>query len=153
MKVINKLPCIISITILIFIVLLKTAIPVEISREIIIIARHGALENTPENTMIAFEKTADIGIKGFEVDVRKTKDGRLVLMHDATIDRTTDGIGYVNQLTYEEIKLYDAGSWKSEEFVGEKVPLLSEALQFAKDRNLKLMINVKEHGIEQCTTT
>ncbi|MBT6563455.1 MAG: glycerophosphodiester phosphodiesterase, partial [Candidatus Scalindua sp.] len=80
-----------------------------------IIARHGSLEDTPENTLVAFEKTADIGIRGLEVDVRKTIDGKLILMHDDTIDRTTNGKGYVNKLSYEEIKLYDAGSWKSEE--------------------------------------
>ncbi|MBT3880546.1 MAG: hypothetical protein HOF76_16090 [Candidatus Scalindua sp.] len=116
-----------------------------------IIARHGSLEDTPENTLVAFEKTADIGIRGLEVDVRKTIDGKLILMHDDTIDRTTNGKGYVNKLSYEEIKLYDAGSWKSEEFAGEKVPLLSEALQFAKERKLRLIINVKEHGIEHKT--
>ncbi len=151
MKVINKLTCIIPITILVFNVYVRVAIPVELSREIIIIARHGSLESTPENTIAAFEKTADIGIKGLEVDVRKTKDDKLILMHDATIDRTTDGIGYVNKLLYEEIKLYDAGSWKNQEFAGERVPLLSEALQFAKERMMKLIINVKEHGIERKT--
>ena len=151
MKVINKLPCIIPITLLIFIVPLRVAIPVELSHDIVIIARHGSLEDTPENTIAAFEKTADIGIRGLEVDVRQTRDGKLILMHDDTIDRTTDGKGYVNQLLYEEIKLYDAGSWKSEAFAGERVPLLSEALQFAKERKIKLIINVKEHGIEHKT--
>ena len=150
-KVIKKLPCIIPITLLIFIVPIKAAFPVELSHDIMVIARHGTLENTPENTIVAFETAADIGIRGLEVDVRKTRDGKLVLMRDATIDRTTDGKGYVNQLTYEEIKLYDAGSWKSEEFSGERVPLLSDALRIAKERKLKLIINVKEHGIEQKT--
>ena len=150
-KVIKKLPCIIPITLLIFIVPIKAAFPVELSHDIMVIARHGTLENTPENTIVAFETAADIGIRGLEVDVRKTRDGKLVLMRDATIDRTTDGKGYVNQLSYEEIKLYDAGSWKSEEFSGERVPLLSDALRIAKERKLKLIINVKEHGIEQKT--
>ncbi len=149
MKVINKLPCIIPITLLIFIVFIRVAFTVELSHDIMVIARHGTLEGTPENTIAAFERTADIGIRGLEVDVRKTRDGKLILMHDYTIDRTTDGKGYVNQLTYEEIKLYDAGSWKSKEFAGERVPLLSDALQFAKERKMKLIINVKEHGIEQ----
>ena len=114
-----------------------------------IIARHGTLENTPENTIVAFERTANIGIRGLEVDIRETSDGKLVLMRDATIDRTTDGKGYVSQLTYEEIKLYDAGSWKSEEFAGERVPLLSDVLQIAKERKLKLILNIRKHGIEQ----
>ena len=139
------------IILVILLVPTRVAIPVELSRDIVIIARHGSLENTPENTIAAFEQTADIGIRGLEVDVRKTSDGKLILMHDDTIDRTTDGKGYVNQLTYEEIRLYDAGSWKSKEFADERVPLLSEVLQFAKERKMKLIINVKEHGIEQNT--
>ena len=151
MQVINKLPCIIPITILIIILSISVAIPVELSHDIIIIARHGSLEDTPENTIAAFEKTADIGIRGLEVDVRETSDGKLILMRDYTIDRTTNGKGYVKHLTYEEIKLYDAGSWKSEAFAGERVPLLSEALQFAKERKMKLIINVKDHGIEHKT--
>ena len=151
MKVLNKLPCIIPITLLVFIVPIKVALPVEIAHDIMVIARHGTLENTPENTIVAFEKAADIGVRGLKVDVRETRDGKLVLMNDATIDRTTDGKGYVSQLTYEEIKLYDAGSWKSEEFAGERIPLLSDALQLAKERKMKLIINVKEYGIEQKT--
>ena len=149
--VINKLSCIIPITLLIFIVPINIVFPEEVSSEIMIVAQHGTLENTPENTIVAFERTADIGIRGLKVDVRQTSDGKLVLMHDATIDRTTDGKGYVSQLPYEEIKLYDAGSWKSEEFAGERVPLLSDVLQIAKERKLKLIINVLEHGIEQKT--
>ncbi len=148
---VNKLPCIISITILILIAHIRTTLPSELSRDIMVIARHGSLENTPENTYAAFEKTANIGVRGLEVDVRKTKDDKLVLINDDTIDRTTNGKGYVNQLLYDEIKLYDAGSWKSEEFAGEKVPLLSEVLQFAKDRKLKLILNIREYGIEQMT--
>ena len=125
--------------------------PEEVSHNIIIIARHGTLENTPENTIVAFERTANVGIRGLEVDVRETSDGKLVLMRDATIDRTTDGKGYVSKLSYEEIKLYDAGSWKGEEFAGERVPLLSDVLQIVKERKLKLIINVRVHGIEQKT--
>ena len=151
MKVVNKLPCIIPVTLLIITGILRVVYPAEVSHDIMILARHGTLENAPENTIAGFEKTADIGIRGLEVDVRQTIDGKLVLMHDPTIDRTTDGIGYVNQLTYEELKLYDAGSWKGEEFAGERVPLLSEALEFAKERKMKLIVNVKEHGIEQKT--
>lgn len=150
-NIINKLPCIIYITLLILIAHLRVALPAELSHDIMVIARHGSLENTPENTFAAFERTSNIGVRGLEVDVRRTKDDQLVLIADDTISRTTNGKGYVNQLLYDEIKLYDAGSWKSEEFAGEKVPLLSEVLQFAKDRNLKLILNIKEYGIEQLT--
>ena len=113
-----------------------------------VIARHGSLEDTPENTFAAFEQALNIGVDGLEVDVRRTKDDRLILMHDDTIDRTTDGKGYVNKLLYDEIRLYDAGAWKGEEFTGERVPLLSDVLQFAKERDIIIILNVKEHGIE-----
>jgi len=113
-----------------------------------VIAQHGSLEYTPENTFAAFEQALNIGVDGLEVDVRKTKDDRLILMHDDTIDRTTDGKGYVNKLLYDEIRLYDAGAWKGEKFAGERVPLLSDVLQFAKEKNITIILNVKEHGIE-----
>ncbi len=151
LNIINKLPCIIPITILILIAHIRTTLPSELSRNIMVIARHGSLENTPENTFAAFERTANIGVRGLEVDVRRTKDNKLVLINDDTIDRTTNGKGYVNQLLYDEIKLYDAGSWKSEEFIGENIPLLSEVLEFAKDRKLKLILNIKDYGIEHLT--
>ncbi len=145
----NKLPCIISITILVFIINLRTTIPAELSKNIMVIARHGSLEHTPENTFAAFEQALNIGVDGLEVDVRRTKDDRLVLMHDDTIDRTTDGKGYVSKLLYDEIRLYDAGAWMGEEFAGERVPLLSDVLQFAKERNIIIILNVKDYGIEQ----
>ncbi|MDR4503673.1 MAG: HEAT repeat domain-containing protein [Candidatus Scalindua sp.] len=125
------------------------AMPEDLSQSITVIARHGSLENTPENTFASFRKALTLGIGGLEVDVRKTKDGNLILMHDGLIDRTTDGKGYVDALLYDEIKQYDAGSWRGGEFTGERVPLLADALQFAKDHHLKILLNVKEHGIEQ----
>lgn len=144
----NKVPCIISITILVFIIHLRTTIPAELSTNIMVIARHGSLEYTPENTFAAFEQALNIGVDGLEVDVRRTKDDRLILMHDDTIDRTTDGKGYVSKLLYDEIRLYDAGAWMGKEFAGERVPLLSDVLQFAKERNIIIILNVKDYGIE-----
>ncbi|MFQ5686159.1 MAG: HEAT repeat domain-containing protein [Candidatus Scalindua sp.] len=144
----NKLPCIISITILVLIIHLRATIPAELSKNIMVIARHGSLEGAPENTFTAFKQALNKGVDGLEVDVRRTKDDRLILMHDDTIDRTTNGKGYVNNLLYDEIRLYDAGAWKGEEFAGERVPLLSDVLQFVKERNVKIILNVKEHGIE-----
>ena len=144
----NKLSCIIFITILVFNIHLRTTISAELSANIMVIARHGSLEDAPENTFAAFEQTLNIGVDGLEVDVRKTKDDRLVLMHDDTIDRTTDGRGYVSKLLYDEIRLYDAGAWKGEKFAGERVPLLSDVLQFAKEKNILIILNVKEHGIK-----
>jgi len=145
----KKLFYIISLILIIFILPSQAAFPIELSKDITVIARHGSLEDTPENTFAAFERAINIGVGGLEIDVRKTKDNKLILMHDNTIDRTTDGKGYVSNLSYEEIKLYDAGTWKGEKFAGERVPLLSDALQFAKEKNIKVLLNVKEYGIEQ----
>ncbi len=145
----KKLYYIIPLILTIFILPSQAAFPIELSKDIIVMARHGSLEDTPENTFAAFERAINIGVGGLEIDVRKTRDNKLVLMHDDTIDRTTDGRGYVSLLLYEEIKLYDAGTWKGEKFTGERVPLLSDALQFAKEKNIKVLLNVKEHGIKR----
>ncbi len=145
----NKVSYKIILIVIVFIIHSQTVISAELSKNIIVIARHGSLEDTPENTFIAFEKAINVGVGGLEIDVRKTKDGKLILMHDDTIDRTTDGKGYVSKLLYDEIKQYDAGAWKGKEFTGEEVPLLSDVLQFAKEKNIKIILNVKEHGIKQ----
>tara|TARA_R110002049_G_scaffold47596_3_gene137287 strand:- start:20143 stop:20991 length:849 start_codon:yes stop_codon:yes gene_type:complete len=91
-------------------------------------AHRGARESHPENTLSAFKEAVRLGAQMVEFDVRMTKDGKLIIMHDASIDRTTDGTGLVEDLTWEEVKKLDAGSWKSKEFKGERVPLLDEAL-------------------------
>ena len=91
-------------------------------------AHRGARETHPENTISAFKEAVRLGAQMIEFDVRMTKDGKLIIMHDASIDRTTDGTGLVEDLTWDEIKTLDAGSWKSEDFKGESVPLLAEAL-------------------------
>ncbi|HLQ98481.1 MAG TPA: glycerophosphodiester phosphodiesterase family protein [Candidatus Dormibacteraeota bacterium] len=92
------------------------------------IAHRGASGQAPENTLIAFDKAIEYQADFFELDVQMTKDGQLILMHDTTIDRTTDGTGAIKDLTFEEIKQLDAGSWFGESFAGEKVPTFEEAL-------------------------
>ncbi len=108
----------------------------------------GVLEEAPENTMYAFELAVEQGASILKVDVRGTKDGELVIMRDATIDRTTNGKGFVSGLFFDEVAVYDAGSWLGEEFEGETVPLLREVLRFAKINDLKVILDVKEQGIE-----
>lgn len=117
-------------------------------KDVTIIGYQGVLEEAPENTMAAFKRLVELGAKGLMVDVRQTKDKKVVLMHDETIDRTTDGKGVLGQLLFDELRVYDAGSWRGEKFAGEKVPLLSEVLKFAKDNELKLVVDVKPFGIE-----
>ena len=74
-----------------------------------------------------------------EFDVALTKDGQLVLMHDDTIDRTTNGKGSVSKWTLSELKKLDAGSWKAPEFAGERVPSLAETLDLCRRRGMFLM--------------
>ena len=92
-------------------------------------AHRGVNSTHPENTIPAFEEAIRLKAQQIEFDVDQTKDGRLVIMHDATVDRTTDGTGRVRDLTFEQIRALDAGSWKDAKFAGTKVPTLEETLE------------------------
>ena len=105
------------------------------------------LEDVPENTFAALRRVAELGIDGIAVDIRQTKDNQLVLMCDETIDRTTDGKGFVDQLLYAEIQQYDAGSWRGSEFRKERVPLLSDALKFCKINDLQHTMACKDFNL------
>lgn len=119
------------------------------TRQVEIFARHGVLEDVPENTFAALERVAELGIDGIEIDIRQTKDNQLILMCDETIDRTTDGKGRVDQLLYAEIQQYDAGLWRGIAFRKERVPLLSDVLKFCKVNDLKLILNAKQACLEK----
>jgi HEAT repeat protein/glycerophosphoryl diester phosphodiesterase len=114
-----------------------------------IFAHHGILEDVPENTFAALKRIVELGIDGVEVDVRQTKDNQLILMADETIDRTTDGYGYVDRLLYAEIQQYDAGSWRGARFKNERVPLFSDVLKFCKVNQLKLLVNIRQTHVEK----
>ncbi|MFC4870992.1 glycerophosphodiester phosphodiesterase [Negadavirga shengliensis] len=105
-------------------------------------AHRGAMTAFPENTIPALQEAVRLGAHMIEFDVQFSKDSALVIMHDASVDRTTDGIGKVADLTLEEIKRLDAGSWKEERFSGEKVPVLDEVLDIMP-RNVWLNIHIK----------
>ena len=96
----------------------------------------------PENTLAAFEKAIEIGVDAIEVDVHATRDNRVAVIHDATLDRTTDRLGIVRDLTYDEIREADAGSWFDAGFAGERVPELEEVLDLARHRAL-ILIEIK----------
>ena len=93
------------------------------------IAHRGASAYAPENTLAAVNLAVELGSDAVEIDARMTKDGIVVAMHDDTIDRTTNGTGLLNRLTYEEIQALDAGSFFSLSFAGERVPTLRRILQ------------------------
>ena len=102
-----------------------------------IIAHRGFSARYPENTAVAFEKAIELGVECIEFDVYLTRDGHLVVIHDATIDRTTDGTGRVDGLTLHEIRRLDAGSWFGPEFAEERILTLAETLQLIGDRAQK----------------
>ncbi|MGP1907643.1 glycerophosphodiester phosphodiesterase [Metabacillus sp. JX24] len=92
------------------------------------VAHRGASGYAPENTLAAFDKAVEMKADYIEIDVQQSKDGELVIIHDTTVDRTTDGSGKVKDLTYDELSKLDAGSWKGEEFTGEKIPTFDDIL-------------------------
>lgn len=92
------------------------------------IAHRGASGYAPENTMAAFRKAVEMKADYIEIDVQVTKDGHLVVIHDTTVDRTTDGTGKVGSLTLDEIRELDAGSFFGPDFAGEPIPTFEEVL-------------------------
>lgn len=92
------------------------------------VAHRGATAYAPENTIAAFDLAVDMKADYIEIDVQRSKDGELVLIHDTTVDRTTDGTGKVGDLTLEQLRSLDAGSWKGEQFAGEPIPTFEEIL-------------------------
>ncbi len=105
-----------------------------------IIAHRGSSAYAPENTLAAFQLAAEQEADAIELDVDLTRDGHVIVMHDATIDRTTDGHGRVADLTLDEIRRADAGAWKDAAFTGERVPRLEEVFEAVGQR---LLINVE----------
>ncbi|MEC9094502.1 MAG: glycerophosphodiester phosphodiesterase family protein [Planctomycetota bacterium] len=93
-----------------------------------ICAHRGASDTHPENTLAALQEAIRLGAQMIEFDVALTRDQQLVLMHDSTVDRTTNGTGEVASLTQAELKKLDAGLWKHARFRGERIPTLDEAL-------------------------
>jgi glycerophosphoryl diester phosphodiesterase len=111
----------------------------------LIIAHRGASGVAPENTIPAIDSAISAGADFIEIDVRMSKDGAVVVMHDETADRTTNGKGKISELTLAEILSLDAGSWFGEEFRGTKVPLLEEVVAYLNGRT-KLLIEIKKNG-------
>ena len=108
----------------------------------------GDRKNFPENTMPAFQAIIDMGADAIETDVRMTKDGHLVLIHDRDVVRTTNGQGFVDQMTLEEIKALDAGFWKGDEFKGVQIPTVEEFLELIAPTNIIINWELKEYPAE-----
>lgn len=112
-----------------------------------IIAHRGFKEKYPENTLAAFQAAMDTGAPMIELDVTLSRDRKLLVIHDATLDRTTNGHGSVHDHTLEELKQLDAGSWFHADFAGERLPELGEVLDLVKGRvvtNIEIKSNAYE---------
>lgn len=111
-----------------------------------VIAHRGNSSQAPENTLASINSAFAIGADHVELDIALTSDGIAVLMHDATVDRTTDGTGPISSLTLAQVQSLDAGSWFGPAFVGERVPTLAEAL-VAADQRGRILLDVKAGGM------
>lgn len=121
------------------------------SRENVWVAAHrGFSEKYPENTMEAFKAAVELGVDQIETDVRITADGELVLHHDATVDRTTNGTGKVKDFTLAQLRELDAGIKKGEEFAGYKIPTFVEFMDWMKTlpETMTIDIELKEYTNE-----
>jgi glycerophosphoryl diester phosphodiesterase len=104
------------------------------------IAHRGASGHAPANTLTAFTLAANMGADGIELDVHLSRDGEAVVIHDSTVDATTDGHGRVSELSLAELRRLDAGSWFGARFAGEHIPLLGEVFEAVGHR---LLVNVE----------
>jgi len=118
-------------------------------RKIEVTAHRGASKSRPENTMSSFIEAKNLGADWIELDVQQTKDKEIIIIHDTNFKRTTGVDKNTWELSKEEVKELDAGSYFSKEFQNEKVPLLEEVIVFAKENNIKLNIELKPTGHEQ----
>ena len=112
----------------------------------IMISHRGAAGLAPENTLASIREAIGQGAQFIEVDVQRSADGVLVLMHDRTVNRTTDGRGTIRELTWDEISELDAGSSFSPEFTGEPVPSLDSVLGLIRKSPVNLVLEAKNPG-------
>lgn len=105
----------------------------------LVIAHRGANKYAPQNTLPAFKKAYELGCEGFETDVHITKDGKIVICHNYTIDETSTGKGKIADKTLDELKSYDFGSYYSKKFAGTEIPTLDEFLSFVETTDISVL--------------
>lgn len=126
------------------------------NNDLVVIAHRGASSVAPENTLAAAEQGITYGADMIELDIHLTKDGKIVVIHDHTVDRTTNGTGTIADMTLEEVQKLDAGSWKDPKYADQRVPTLDEFLKLVNGR-ATVLIEIKSNdkklyeGIEQKT--
>ena len=119
-------------------------------RAVVAIGHRGWPEAAPENTLASFDKALELGLEWVETDLRATADGEIVLLHDAGVERTTNGYGPVAQMTLLEAKELDAGAWFDPEFAGQRIPTLREFMARCGNR-CHYCLELKADGLEEDT--
>ncbi len=119
-------------------------------------AHRGYSSHFPELTLLAFEQAILAGADRLEMDLAMTADGHVVILHDTSVDRTTDGHGRVDSFTLEELKELDAGLWKGNEFAGQRIPTLREVIDLVAGRaelNLEIKTGSRTTALVRRTVT
>lgn len=110
---------------------------------LIVVGHRGVAGTYPENTHVSVQAAIDMGLSWVEVDIQPTKDNILIVCHDHTINRCSNGKGRVDAYTLAELKSFDFGTWFSEQFAGESIMTLDELLEMAQQHQLGLNLEVK----------
>jgi glycerophosphoryl diester phosphodiesterase len=108
-----------------------------------VIAHRGASGHAPENTMAAFERAVQLGAPFIETDLHLTRDAHFVAIHDATLERTTNGRGNVHDFTLHELRRLDAGLWYDRPYMGQRIPTLEEILEFSRKHDVVFYLEIK----------
>lgn len=115
---------------------------------ILVSGHRGICALYPENTMVSFRAAVEAGVDNIEMDLNVTRDGQLVVIHDTTVDRTTDCVGKVRSFTLDEIKSMDAGSRFDNKFAGERIPTFEEFLKLVATTGISLNVELKDYTFE-----
>jgi glycerophosphoryl diester phosphodiesterase/HEAT repeat protein len=134
---------------LIFLIAATAANAGELQRgQVELLCHRTANEDVPENTLESLEQAALMGCNVVEIDLRRTLDGEIVLNHDGVLERLTDGIGTLESSYYDDLRLRDTGAWMGERFAGMHIAKFEDALQLARKRDIRLMLDIKVKDIE-----
>jgi glycerophosphoryl diester phosphodiesterase len=108
-----------------------------------VIAHRGASGHAPENTLAAFQRAIELGAPFIETDLHLTRDAHFVAIHDATLERTTNGRGNVHDFTLHELRRLDAGLWYDRAYMGQRIPTLEEILEFSRKHDVVFYLEIK----------
>src|SRR5579863_465827 len=108
-----------------------------------VIAHRGASGHAPENTLAAYQRAVELGAGFIETDLHLTRDARFVAIHDATLERTSNGHGMVHEASLAELRELDAGHWFDRQYMGERIPTLEEILNFSREHDVVFYLELK----------